>query len=91
MKPILYPNTTKESESDNIKREQALEKEMDDFMKDMGKSYAGGGLNYDIDNLNDIDGVTWFIGNFTDAMVKSGTIDDYDAMFVKCFKKYFNL
>ena len=41
--------------------------------------------------LNDVDGVTWFIGNFTDAMVKSGTIDDYDAMFVKCFKKYFNL
>lgn len=42
-------------------------------------------------DLNDVDGVTWFIGNFTDAMVKSGTIDDYDAMFVKCFKKYFNL
>ena len=41
-------------------------------------------------DLNDVDGVTWFIGNFTDAMVKSGTIDDYDAMFVKCFKKYFN-
>lgn len=42
-------------------------------------------------DLNDVDGITWFIGNFTDAMVKSGTIDDYDAMFVKCFKKYFNL
>lgn len=42
-------------------------------------------------DLNDVDCVTWFIGNFTDAMVKSGTIDDYDAMFVKCFKKYFNL
>lgn len=42
-------------------------------------------------DLNDIDGVTWFIGNFTDAMVKSGAIDDYDTMFVKCFKKYFNL
>lgn len=42
-------------------------------------------------DLNDVDGVTWFIGNFTDAMVKSGTIDNYDAMFVKCFKKYFNL
>ena len=42
-------------------------------------------------DLNDIDGVTWFIGNFTDAMVKSGAIDDYDEMFVKCFKKYFNL
>ena len=42
-------------------------------------------------DLNDVDGVTWFIGNFTDAMVKSGTIDDYDAMFVKCFKKFFNL
>ena len=41
-------------------------------------------------DLNDVDGVTWFIGNFTDAMVKSGTIDDYDAMFVKCFKKYFH-
>ena len=42
-------------------------------------------------DLNDVDGVTWFIGNFTDAMVKSGAIDDYDTMFVKCFKKYFNL
>lgn len=42
-------------------------------------------------DLNDVDGVTWFIGNFTDAMLKSGAIDDYDAMFIKCFNKYFNL
>ena len=33
MKPILYPEKTKESEAENIKREQALEKEMDDFIK----------------------------------------------------------
>ncbi len=42
-------------------------------------------------DANDVDGVTWFIGNFTDAMVKSGAIDNYDTMFVKCFKKYFNI
>ena len=33
MKPILYPEKTKEFEAENIKREQALEKEMDDFIK----------------------------------------------------------
>ena len=31
MKPILYTDKTKES--DNTKREKALEKEMDDFIK----------------------------------------------------------
>ena len=40
---------------------------------------------------DDIDGVVWFIGNFTDAMKKADVIDDYDTMFVKCFRKYFNL
>ena len=33
MKPILYPEKTEESEIDNTKREKALEKEMDDFIK----------------------------------------------------------
>lgn len=42
-------------------------------------------------DFNDVDGVTWFIGNFTDAMLKAEVIDDYDMVFVKCFKKYFNL
>lgn len=42
-------------------------------------------------DLNDVDGITWFIANNTDAMVKAGVIEDYDSMFVKCFKKYFNL
>ena len=42
-------------------------------------------------DLNDVDGVTWFIANNTDAMVKAGGIEDYDSMFIKCFKKYFNL
>lgn len=41
--------------------------------------------------LNDIDGVTWFIANFTDAMLKAKVIDDYDTVFVKCFKQYFNM
>lgn len=41
--------------------------------------------------LNDIDGVTWFIANFTDAMLKAKVIDDYDTVFVKCFKQYFNI
>ena len=41
--------------------------------------------------LNDVDGVTWFIGNFTDAMLKAKVIDDYDTVFLKCFKQYFNL
>lgn len=41
--------------------------------------------------LNDIDGVTWFIANFTDAMLKAKVINDYDTVFVKCFKQYFNI
>lgn len=41
--------------------------------------------------LNDVDGVTWFIGNFTDAMVKAEVVDNYDTVFIKCFKKYFNI
>lgn len=41
-------------------------------------------------DLNDVDGVTWFIGNFTDAMLKAGLIDDYDEVFCMCFNKYFN-
>ena len=42
-------------------------------------------------DLDDIDGVTWFIANNTDAMMKARVIEDYDSMFIKCFKKYFNL
>lgn len=42
-------------------------------------------------DLNDVDGVSWFIANNTDAMVKAGAIEDYDSMFVKCFKRYFDL
>ena len=53
--------------------------------------YARHGIKCSGWDSNDIDGVTWFIGNFTDAMVKAGLIDDYDTVFVKCFKKYFNL
>ena len=40
-------------------------------------------------SLDDVDGVTWFIANNVDAMVKAGVVDDYDSMFVKCFNKYF--
>lgn len=41
-------------------------------------------------DLNDVNGVTWFIANNTDAMVKAGVVNDYDSVFIKCFKKYFN-
>jgi hypothetical protein len=40
-------------------------------------------------DLKDVDGVTWFIANIIDAMVKAGLVDDYDTMFVNSFKKYF--
>jgi hypothetical protein len=41
--------------------------------------------------LGDMDGVAWYIANNTDALIKAGLIKDYDTMFVKCFKQYFNL
>lgn len=40
-------------------------------------------------DLSDIDGVTWFLANHIDAMVKAGVIDSYEDMFIKCFMKYF--
>lgn len=41
-------------------------------------------------DLNDVDGVTWFIANNVDAMVKARIVNDYDEMFLRCFSKYFN-
>lgn len=40
-------------------------------------------------DLNDVDGASWFIGNFTDAMVKAGAVANYDEVFKKCFGIYF--
>ena len=41
-------------------------------------------------DINDVDGASWFIANFTDAMIKAGLVHDYDLVFTKCFKLYFN-
>lgn len=40
-------------------------------------------------DLYDIDGVTWFLANHIDAMVKAGVVDSYEDIFIKCFKMYF--
>ncbi len=40
--------------------------------------------------LDDVDGVSWFIGNFSDAMVKAGLGYNYDDLFVTSFNLYFN-
>jgi len=40
--------------------------------------------------IDDVDGVSWFIGNFSDAMVKAGLGYNYDDLFVTSFNLYFN-
>lgn len=40
---------------------------------------------------DDVNGVTWCIANLTDTMLKAGIIKDFDDVFVRCFRKYFNL
>lgn len=41
-------------------------------------------------DLNDVDGVSWFIGNITDAMIIAEAVPSYDDTFKKCFKMYFD-
>lgn len=40
-------------------------------------------------DANDVDGVSWFIGNLSDIVVKAGLYHDYNLLFLNSFDEYY--
>lgn len=75
----------------NFKRQFSSPYSTIDDMCNLILEYTEEGMHNSGWELDDMDGVAWYIANNTDALIKAGLIKDYDTMFVKCFKQYFNL